>query len=175
MVTSLLRSNQPVTLEGEFFHLRDAILLPRPQRVNGPPILIGGSGPKLTLPLAAKYANEWNGTFLTPQRFAEVNQRLNRLLAANGRTQTEVRRSLMTGLVFGRDDAEIGRKVSARGQSAEQLGGRGILIGTAPAVVEQQKKLEEVGRQRVMLQWLDLDDLDGLEALAKGVLPYFKG
>jgi hypothetical protein len=30
--------------------------------------------------------------------------------------------------------------------------------------------LEEAGLQRIMLQWLDLDDLDGLEALAKAVL-----
>jgi hypothetical protein len=28
-----------------------------------------------------------------------------------------------------------------------------------------------VGVQRVMLQWLDLDDLDGLEAMAHTVLP----
>lgn len=27
-----------------------------------------------------------------------------------------------------------------------------------------------VGVQRVMLQWLDLDDLEGLQALAMGVL-----
>jgi hypothetical protein len=30
--------------------------------------------------------------------------------------------------------------------------------------------LDEVGLQRIMLQWLDLDDLESLEALAKGVL-----
>jgi len=32
-------------------------------------------------------------------------------------------------------------------------------------------RLAEAGVQRIMLQWLDLDDLDGLEALARGVLP----
>jgi hypothetical protein len=31
--------------------------------------------------------------------------------------------------------------------------------------------LAEQGVQRVMLQWLDLDDLDRLEAMAKTVLP----
>jgi len=30
--------------------------------------------------------------------------------------------------------------------------------------------LQEAGVQRLMLQWLDLDDLIGLEALAKGLL-----
>jgi hypothetical protein len=30
------------------------------------------------------------------------------------------------------------------------------------------------GVQRIMLQWLELDDLDGLEALAQAVLPHFQ-
>jgi hypothetical protein len=30
--------------------------------------------------------------------------------------------------------------------------------------------MEQAGLQRVLLQWLDLDDLAGLEALAKAVL-----
>jgi hypothetical protein len=37
-------------------------------------------------------------------------------------------------------------------------------------VSEQLARLAETGIDRVMLQWLDLDDLDGLEALATAVL-----
>jgi hypothetical protein len=37
-------------------------------------------------------------------------------------------------------------------------------------VKEQLAALEEAGVQRVMLQWLSLDDLESLEALAKGIL-----
>jgi hypothetical protein len=46
----------------------------------------------------------------------------------------------------------------------------GIVAGNANAVKEQLLALEAGGLQRVMLQWLDLDDLAGLEALAKAVL-----
>jgi alkanesulfonate monooxygenase SsuD/methylene tetrahydromethanopterin reductase-like flavin-dependent oxidoreductase (luciferase family) len=171
VITSLLHSDRPVNFDGAYFHLRDAILLPRPKRPGGPPILIGGTGPKLTLPLAARFASEWNGTFLTPGKYDEVNRQLTGLLEANGRKPESVRRSLMTGCVFGRDDAEVKRKVSARGQTTERLRERGILVGTAPAIVNQLRELEQAGCQRVMLQWLDLDDLAGLEALARGVLP----
>ena len=45
-----------------------------------------------------------------------------------------------------------------------------VLVGTGAAVVDQLGALYEAGVQRVMLQWLDLDDLDGLEALAQAVL-----
>jgi hypothetical protein len=37
-------------------------------------------------------------------------------------------------------------------------------------VQEQIRALEEAGVQRVMLQLLDLDDLAGIEALAKALL-----
>lgn len=74
----------------------------------------------------------------------------------------------MTGLVFGRTEAEVEERL--RGRSRETLRDRGVVIGTPPAVAEHLKRLEVAGVQRVMLQWLELDDLAGLEALAKTVL-----
>ena len=44
VISQMLGSEHPVNFEGEFFHLRDAVLLPRPLRHAGPPILIGGNG-----------------------------------------------------------------------------------------------------------------------------------
>ncbi len=175
VVTSLLKSDHPVSFDGEFFHLHDAILLPRPKRPGGPPILIGGSGPKRTLPLAARYASEWNSTFTRPERLAELNAQLNELLLANGRKPSDVRRSVMTGVVFGRDEAEVQRVASAeRGQTVEQLRERGMIVGTASQVVEQLGRLEQAGAQRVMLQWLALDDLDRLGAMGRAILPQMK-
>ena len=61
----LLRSDTPSDYQGTpIISWRDAILLPRPARAGGPPILIGGNGPKKTLPLAAKYADEWNAVYV---------------------------------------------------------------------------------------------------------------
>lgn len=172
-VTRLLTSDTPVDFAGEFYQLRDAILLPRPQRPGGPPIVIGGNGPHRTLPLVARYAAEWNAVYLTATKFDQLNVRLDELLTAQGRPLASVRRSLMTGLIFGRDEADLARQL--KGRSAFELRERGLLVGTAPAIAAQLHELAEVGVQRVMAQWLDLDDLDGLEAFAKGVLPQLKG
>lgn len=60
-------------------------------------------------PTAAEYADEWNGIFLTPAEFEESNGRLDRLLEREGRRPEEVRRSLMTRVVFGRDEDELDR------------------------------------------------------------------
>jgi F420-dependent oxidoreductase-like protein len=168
VITRLLSSDEPVSFAGSFYRLQDAILLPRPQRPGGPPILIGGNGPQRTLPLVARYAHEWNAVFATAARFAELNSRLDELLHEQNRQPSEVRRSLMTTLVFGRDDAEIQRKLS--GHDAAERRERGIIVGSGAEVQEQLGRLAEAGVQRVMLQWLDLDDLDGIAALAEAVL-----
>jgi alkanesulfonate monooxygenase SsuD/methylene tetrahydromethanopterin reductase-like flavin-dependent oxidoreductase (luciferase family) len=135
--------------------------LPRPQRSGGPPILIGGNSPKRTLPLAARYADEWNGVFISPAEFAERNQLLDRLLDIENRLPEDLRRSIMVGTLFGRNKEEVEERVPsyARGKySSEELKQMGVLVGTALEIREQIKEFEDAGAQRKMLQWLDLDD-----------------
>ncbi len=169
IIRHLLQDEAPLDFDGMFYHLREAVLLPRPARPGGPPLLIGGNGEARTLPLAARFASEWNGVYLPPDRFRALSARLDELLDRQGRPRASVRRSMMTGLLFGRDEAEVQRKL--RGRSAADLRGRGAIVGTPGAVVEQLGRLAEAGVQCVMLQWLDLDDLDGLEALGRAVIP----
>jgi F420-dependent oxidoreductase-like protein len=170
VITRLLRSDSPVTFEGKYFHLREATLLPPPVHPGGPRILIGGNGEKRTLPLVARYADEWNAVFLPPQEFTRLNLRLDELLKAAGRAPMSVCRSMMTGLCYGRTRKELDMKLSARHQTGSGLRKRGIIVGVGNEVKQQLSELEEAGLQRVMLQWLELDDLKGLEALAQAVL-----
>lgn len=170
VVTRLLQSDEPVTFEGQYYQLRGATLLPRPQRKGGPRILIGGNGENRTLANVVRYALEWNCVMLLPSDFANRNARLTEMLKAAGRKPEDVRRSMMTGIVFGKDDAALQEKLSARKRTVEELQARGIVAGSPGQVKEQLKALEEAGLQRVMLQWLDLDDLAGLEALSKAVV-----
>ena len=109
--------------------------------------------------------------FITAEKFGELTKRLDELAEAQGRTPSSIRRSLMTGSVFGGTDANLTQRLE--GRSAAELRERGIIVGTPDAVVEQLGRLAEVGVQRLMLQWLDLDDMPGLETLAAKVLPHF--
>jgi F420-dependent oxidoreductase-like protein len=169
VMSRLLRSDEPASFQGRYYTLHEAVLLPRPQRPGGPPILIGGNGPQRTLPLVARYADEWNAVYIPPARFAELSSRLDSLLAEQGRAASAVRRSLMTGLFFGSDEAALRAKLEDRDPAA--LRERGVLVGTPGAVTDQLGELAQAGVQRVMLQWLALDDLDGLAALAAAVEP----
>jgi alkanesulfonate monooxygenase SsuD/methylene tetrahydromethanopterin reductase-like flavin-dependent oxidoreductase (luciferase family) len=192
VVTRLLRRDSPSSFSGEFYTLQEALMLPRPVRppsprpamVRGgradaltgrtagrPPILIGGNGEKRTLPLAAKYADEWNAVFTTADEVRRLNGILDGLLQEQGMNPADVRRSLMTGCVFGKSDAEVKEASNLYGDTTlEVLRQEGNIVGKGEQVSEQLAELAETGIDRVMLQWLDLDDLDGLEALAKAVL-----
>jgi F420-dependent oxidoreductase-like protein len=177
VITRLLRNDEPVDYQGEYYQLQEAILLPRPQRKNGPPVLIGGNGRNRTLGMVARYADEWNAVLIPPDKFKELNEHLDNLLEQEGRQPDEVRRSMMTGLHFGRDDEELRQRTEehSSGKSADELRERGMVVGGPDEIVEQLGRLADAGVQRVMLQWLDLDDMDGLEAMAQGVLPQLSG
>ena len=170
VITRLLRDSAPVTFAGDFYRLRGAQLLPRTQRAGGPPILIGGNGAKRTLGLTARYADEWNAVFVTAARFAELNARLDLLLAQRGRATTSVRRSLMTACWYAATDAQLDSLLAHRNLTLAQAQARGLIVGTASHMREQLDALAAVGVQRVLLQWLNVDDIDGLTSMARALL-----
>ena len=184
VMTSLLRSDEPVTYEGKYFQLRGATLLPRPQRPGGPRILIGGNGQKRTLSLVARYADIWNALYLTPQAFHERSEALDNLLRQAGRQPGDVKRTMMITLLFGHDKATLEQQLEPyrsnpafNGKSADEMmqmlrdGGRAI-VGTAEQIIEQIKAYEAAGVEELMMQWFEMDDINGLQAFAKSVFPY---
>lgn len=172
IISKLFRSNDPITINGEYFQLKDAILLPRPNRKDGPEILIGGNGEKYTFPLVVKFANEWNGIFLTPEKFKEKNNLLDQLLSENGKEPAETRRSLMTNLTYGQNREQLQNKLN--GRDAKEMTQRGIIIGSSEQVTERLHEYQRTGLDEIMLQWIDLEDMDGLIHFSETVLPKFQ-
>jgi F420-dependent oxidoreductase-like protein len=171
ITTHLLHDAVPVSYSGQHFALNEAVLLPRPARPGGPPILIGGNGPTRTLPLVVKYAREWNAVYLPLPVYRERSQQLNELLTQAGRQPGDVKRSLMTQVVFGQDDTALKAKLEDR--DAQGMIENGLIVGTPSAVVDQIGRWVEAGVERFMLQWLNQDDIAGLEHMARDVLPHF--
>ena len=182
VLTRLLRGDGPASYAGRFFRLQDAVLAPRPQRPGGPPILVGGKGPRRTLPLVARYADISNVPNFNLALVRERAALLDRLLLAAGRRPEDVRRTLTAIVVCGRTPAELERRM--RGvrrlpglealpldQLVETLRARHVIIGTPDEVVAQLRAGAEAGIAELSAQWFDADDLEGLELLATEVLP----
>src|SRR4030043_173673 len=144
VVSRLLKSDRPVDFEGEYFQIKEGVLLPRPIRPGGPPILIGGNGRQRTLPLVAKFAQQWNAIFIPPEEIAHLNAQLDEYLKIQGRHPQEIRRSLMTGCIFGTDQNEVEHKVNTRAhgqRTVVEMRQRGMIVGTADEIVNQCQQL----------------------------------
>lgn len=173
ITTRLFKHDQPVSYQGKHFSLDEAVLLPRPARAGGPPILIGGNGEKRTLPLAARYADEWNAVYLKVSEFRQRNALLDELVTAQGRDPGSLKRSMMTQIVIGADDAAVRAKLGSSPEASDKLTEWNRIIGVPSAVIDQIGAYAAAGAQRLMLMWRDQDDIDGLELLARSVLPTF--
>jgi len=186
VITGLLQSNEPVSYEGQFYQLREAILHPRPQRPGGPPILVGGKGPRRTLPLVARYANIWNATRLTPDEFRALSDKLDALARTAGREPNAIKRTLMIPIFCARDTTELERRVQRFRQLFPELAGMSLeavlddlrasftnmIVGTPDEVIGAICVYADAGVEELIIQWFAVEDLEGLQVLAKQVLPH---
>jgi F420-dependent oxidoreductase-like protein len=173
VIHRLLRSEGPITFAGDYYQLQQAELLPPPAEPGRPPLLIGGNGRERTLPLAARWADEWNGVFIPAAMFRDLNQHLTELLGEVDRPPRAVRRSIMTNITFGRDQEDLESAAAARGSSVAALKEGANIVGVGSEVLPLIDAYRQAGAERIMLQWRQLDDLDGIAALAETVLPEF--
>jgi F420-dependent oxidoreductase-like protein len=180
-VISRMWGEATVDFDGAYYRLEDLDALPKPLQRPRPTLIVGGSVGPRTAALAARWADEYNTTFVAS--LDDCRQRRERLEAAwaeAGRDPDTVRFSLMIGCVVGQDRAELLERVArmlertGRGGSPEDFianapGYR--VIGTTEQVIEQLRELEAAGVQRVMLQHLVHDDLAMVELIGKVVVP----
>ncbi len=177
----------PVDFDGHYYRLEGAAAYPRPVQQPAPPLLIGGDGEVRLLRIVARDADEWNSHAPGPDAYRHKRARLEEHCRAVGRNPDEIRRSWMGGALIGRDAAEVREKGGwhqsflaalanvAPEAAPDELRRRSWIVGTPDQVSTQLEafaalQLEAfaaLGVERVMFQWYNLDDLDGLALLAQ--------
>lgn len=100
------------TIDGRHVALRDAILEPKPVQARLP-LLVGGSGQRVTLRIAARHADAWNAWGL-PEAMRQLGAVLDRHCAALGRNPRAIRRSAVAHFVLTDDRGEAERLRAAR-------------------------------------------------------------
>ncbi|MFN8590956.1 MAG: TIGR03560 family F420-dependent LLM class oxidoreductase [Thermomicrobiales bacterium] len=166
VVSLLLRTEGPVSFAGEFYTLDGGEFMPNPISIGRVPIVIGGNGARRTLPLAARYADEWNGVYLSRENFKERNALLDDLARAEKRDPEDIRRTVMTRVIFGRDEEQLASRLEE--QDPDELRANGLVVGLASDIPDQLRAWEEAGADGIMLQWVDdLDDIAGIEELGR--------
>lgn len=108
-----------------------------PAPVGDLPILIGGSGEKVTLRLVAEHAQAWN-TFGPPDNFARLNGVLDEWCARVGRDPAEIERTVA---VQGTDVDDVGRYVEAGADHVIVMTGHPFDLGPLRSLVDQRDAL----------------------------------
>ncbi|HZV94481.1 MAG TPA: TIGR03560 family F420-dependent LLM class oxidoreductase [Candidatus Nitrosocosmicus sp.] len=175
-VIRALEAPEPVTLDQPYYPLKKAESHPRPPK-GRLRLVVGGRGEKRTLRIVAEVADEWNVTRLDVEGYRAKRQVLAEHCRAVKRDPETIARSLMIPLAIGRDSAEVDRRVAkARavfpalpdGQAAWRAAG--FLAGPPAQVIEDLRRWDGAGMQRVLLQMLDQEDIGALELFAREVL-----
>ena len=158
------------SFEGAYYPVTDSPALPKPVQRPRPPILVGGGGPRRTPRLAARFADEYNVPFVSPEETGAAFGRVRDACAAAGRDPASPVYSAAQTVCCGRTDAEVARRAAAAGIDVTELGAGG-LAGSPAQVVAKLGVFGALGASRVYLQLLDLHDLDHLELIATEVMP----
>jgi F420-dependent oxidoreductase-like protein len=93
-----LLDGERVTHDGPHYRLHDAVCVPRPVQRHLP-ILLGGSGPKKTIPLVARHADLWN-LYASLPKAAEADGVLREACDAIGRDHREIERTFNMNVVI---------------------------------------------------------------------------
>lgn len=161
------------TFHGRHFQVVDACLEPKPvqQRL---PIVIGGSGPRRTLRIAAEHADVWNTLPGDPDAYRRRTEALARHCAEVNRDPREIRRSITFRAVLGATDAEVRER-------AEQVLGRlpadspdrqeYLVVGTPDRCIEQLLRYAELGATDFLLGLRPPLDWRTMELVATEVAP----
>jgi len=82
------------TVDGIYYQVRDAFHEPKPVQRPHPPLVIGTSGDKVGLRIAAHHAQTWNTPRATPEEFAKKSALLDQYCREVGRDPGDVERSI---------------------------------------------------------------------------------
>ncbi len=181
--------DQPFSFSGDYHRAVNLQIQPRPVQNPRPPIMIGGSGERVTLRQVAQYAaacniseelapNDPNAT--DADRAAVVTRKFNALrqhCRDLGRPENEVLHTHFTAnIILGPNQRVADQKAAATDPSTSTSPGRrrggreGILVAAPERAVAYYRMLRAAGAQYFVVQ-LDAPDHETIKLLAEQVIP----
>jgi F420-dependent oxidoreductase-like protein len=161
------------SFQGSHYQVRGSLFRPRGRRPN---LIVGGDGKPRSVRLGAAWADEYNVSSSSPAGVRDVNARLDEACRSIGRDPASLTRSVMAGVLVGRDQAEADERMRAQvalfGEASDEANAwldarRGRwLLGTVEQARERVAEFEAAGAQRIMLQTFLPHDLDHVRVMA---------
>ncbi len=165
-----------LTFEGQHYHTENLTISPPP--VRRPPLLIGGSGEKVTMRIAARHASIWNNSAGHQARLAHKIEVLRAHLKEANRDPELVRISQQCMVLITEKDEDVEQML----QRAEKIFGghmgdvRGPLsiAGTPDIVEERIRRHIELGCSHFVIEFFGRDTREPARLFAEQVIPRFR-
>lgn len=155
-------SEEEATFAGKYYQLNGAINQPKGVQKPHIPLLIGGSGERVTLKLVAQYADACNinnhDNAELVRKLAVLREHCERI----GRDYNQIRRTVEYSVALDRNEDEALRKAQQRNIPPENG-----LVGTPAAIRECLHELEEAGAQEIIVYLQDAAQMDAVRLFAE--------
>ncbi len=153
---------------GKYYHIEGAINSPKGAQKPHIPLMIGGSGEKVTLKLVAQYADTCNisnpDIAMLEHKLAVLQQHCENI----GRDYNTIKRTLLLNCAIAETDKEA-EALSAPFQRNAQPGKvrEQALVGTPDTIRKRLAEYEQAGAQEVILWMPDAKDLESVRLFAR--------
>ncbi|ART72228.1 LLM class F420-dependent oxidoreductase [Mycobacterium dioxanotrophicus] len=173
-----------VSLDGKHYQVDGAIVAPKPLQDGGIPLWIAGGGEKVTLRIAARYAQYTNFTS-EPDGFAHKSQILAEHCKEVGTDYGAIVRSANFNAVVGTSESDVAerleriraRQIPVAGEPAvdamlANVASPDSATGTPEQVVERLKRLRDLGCEYAIVYFPEAAyDRSGIELFEREVIP----
>lgn len=173
-----------VSFAGKHYKVDDAIVAPTPLQQGGPPLWIAGGGEKVTLRIAAKYAQYTNFTS-EPAGFQHKSEVLAGHCRDVGTDYGKIVRSANFNAVIGDSEADVEdriERIRSRQQAKADPGSVDRMLsavsapesasGTTEQVIEKLKRMRDLGCEYAILYFPEAAyDRSGIEKFEQQVIP----
>ena len=168
-VIRLLWTQDRANFEGRYYNLRDAPFQPKPLQQPHPPILVGGAGEQLTLPMVARVADDWNwnitGTSADYRRKLKI---LHNHCKKAGRDPSQIALSLNMDFLISDDPNRIASALSVNAKDAGisiEEAKKTTLVGNPDQVRQRLEEFIDLGVTTFMFSLRAPFDEAGTQAL----------
>jgi alkanesulfonate monooxygenase SsuD/methylene tetrahydromethanopterin reductase-like flavin-dependent oxidoreductase (luciferase family) len=155
------------TFHGKHYHIENAYCAPRPDPM--PPILIGGSGPKVTLRIVAQHGDWCNLNNSTPEFCRSRLETLREHCQAVGRDYDSIVKTYSCDCVAIAPTRAQAEEIHKNSFYAPY----GPIVGTPDEVAAQFQPFIDLGFTYFIVRFADFPNTQGAELFAKEVLPRF--
>ena len=174
-----LWTKEEANFHGKHFDLKNAFCQPKPMQKPHPPIVIGGSGEKFTLPITARYADRFDWGYLPSiDKYKQKLESLKNHCKEIGRDFEKIEKSCWPSgqIVIAENQREFDQVIAVLKPKKTPLKKflESTLAGRAEECIERLEEYSDLGVTYFMLYFGDLPSSFGLRLFAQRVVKKFR-